>query len=83
MGVRQRVRDDLRPERRTSIAQIATLDTREAKGPEAGPTALRSWGEQRADRLATNPADRRGGRPVALPDVDVRQPWPSGLAGPI
>ncbi|MDQ3432482.1 MAG: relaxase domain-containing protein, partial [Actinomycetota bacterium] len=37
---------------RKAITQMATLDTREAKGPEAGPRALRSWGEERAGRLA-------------------------------
>lgn len=38
---------------RKAIAQMATLETRKAKGAEAGPEAIRSWGEQRADRLAT------------------------------
>nr|ABN48424.1 ORF16 [Amycolatopsis benzoatilytica] len=37
---------------RKAIAQMATLDTREAKGPEAGPQALRAWGDERAGRLA-------------------------------
>lgn len=37
---------------RKAIAQMATLETRQTKGPEAGPQALRAWGEQRAARLA-------------------------------
>lgn len=40
------------PAARKAIAQLATLDTRKDKGPEAGPQALRSWAEDRADRLA-------------------------------
>ncbi|UKD50742.1 relaxase domain-containing protein (plasmid) [Amycolatopsis sp. FU40] len=40
------------PAARKAIAQMATLDTRKDKGPEAGPQALRSWAEERADRLA-------------------------------
>lgn len=40
------------PAARKAIAQMATLETREAKGPEAGPQALRAWGEERSERLA-------------------------------
>lgn len=40
------------PAARKAIAQMATLETREAKSPEAGPQALRSWAEERGDRLA-------------------------------
>ena len=39
------------PAARKAIAQMATLETRQAKGPEAGPAALRAWGEQRTARL--------------------------------
>ncbi|GEL25724.1 hypothetical protein PSU4_46780 [Pseudonocardia sulfidoxydans NBRC 16205] len=39
------------PAARKAIMQMATLETRQAKGPESGPRALRAWGQQRAGRL--------------------------------
>ncbi|WP_103384097.1 MobF family relaxase [Pseudonocardia dioxanivorans] len=39
------------PAARKAIMQMATLETRQAKGPGAGPQALRAWGQQRAGRL--------------------------------
>ena len=39
------------PAARKAMADMATLDTRQAKGAEAGPAAVAAWGEERVERL--------------------------------
>lgn len=75
---RSREGRDPSPAARKALADMATLATRQAKGPESGPAGVAAWGAERVERLVDMLAEVE----AAGHDRD-RDGHPAAGAGPV